>query len=330
MNVRLHLKNSRMLALTAIVTLVASAFAASALNSNAARSTQKKQFVIGSVVNDLSNAWLATLAKAEKAKAAKLGMKITVVNGALNTSTQVAAVQQFITQKVDAILLTPSDPNGIGPAIKQANAANIPVFTVNTTAGKNDKIVNYTGANDYQYGLQLGALTAKAIGGKGNVAVLLGVVGTSPQVLRTKGIQDAFKKFPNIKIVSKTVDEWNNGKNLAAVQDVLSKYPNGQLQAIVAQGPQLMTGAHWAKTQGRTDVKFIAGDYPIQMIRSIKSGEIYGTVLQDPPTQGNKAVLNIYNWLSGRKQLVKRPNDYVQLPLITKANVANYPSAWRW
>jgi ribose transport system substrate-binding protein len=288
-----------------------------------------KQFVIGSVVNDLTNPFLAVMGSAEKAEAAKLGMKIDVVSGnvsgTISISKQVSEVQQFISEKVNLILVTPSDPSAIVPVIKLANQAGIPVIAVNTRVGTGAKTVSFVGDNDYAYGVDEGKLVAQALSGKGNVAVLLGVLGDSPEVLRTQGIQATLKPYAGIHIVSSIADNWVNATNISDVQDLMTKYPGTALGAVVAEGPEMYAGAEYARAHGDPSTKFIAGDYSKEVEAAIKNGSVYGTVDQSPASEGQLGVQYAFNYLSGKKvpAIV-----YIPLPLITKANVAMYPASW--
>jgi ABC-type sugar transport system substrate-binding protein len=124
------------------------------------------------------------------------------------------------------------------------------------------------------------------------------------------------------------VDNWVNSTNLSDAQDLLSKYPKGTLQAIIAQGPEMYVGAAYAVKVHRTDVKFIAGDYSTQVEAAIKAGQLYGTVNQSPITEGTDAAQDAYYWLTGKKSLVETPDAYVPLPIVTAANVAKYQAAW--
>jgi ribose transport system substrate-binding protein len=122
--------------------------------------------------------------------------------------------------------------------------------------------------------------------------------------------------------------DWDNAKALAITQDFLSKYPKGSLSAIVDQGPEGVTGANFAAEQGRTDVKFIMGDYPLDVRNAILKGTVHGTVDQDPSPQGVYAVKDAVLWLDGKKDAVPAPNHYLDLPIITKENADKYPAAW--
>jgi len=272
------------------------------------------------------------MAKAEQAQAAKYGITLHAVSGnsggTISIGTQIAAVQQFISQHVNLILLTPSDPKAIVPAVKLANAANIPVIAVNTQVGSGAKVVTFVGDNDYQYGVKEAQLVARALGGKGNVALLEGVLGDSPEVLRTNAIRATLAKYPGIHIVTSEVDNWTNALNITDVQNLMANYPGNSLNAVVAEGPEMYAGANLARSRGNTTLKFIAGDYSKPVEAAIKSGAVYGTVNQDPASEGTIAVQYAYDWLTGKKSLVKRPIKYIPLPLVTKANVAKYHASW--
>jgi ribose transport system substrate-binding protein len=290
-----------------------------------------KHFVVGSVVNDMTNPFLAVLGHGEQAEASKYGIALHIVSGnvggTISISQQVAAVQQFISQGVNLILMTTSDPQGIAPAVKLANAANIPVIAVNTSVGSGARVVTYEGADNYQYGLAEGKLVAHAIDGKGNVALLEGVLGDSPEVLRTNGIKAALAGYPHVHIVTTMVDNWVNSQNISDVQNLLTKYGNS-VAAVVAEGPEMYAGAEYARSHGDATTKFIAGDYSKEVEAAIKNGALYGTVDQDPGQQGSLGIDLAHSWLVGNKGKVPQPKYDTPLPLITKANVDKVNASW--
>jgi ABC-type sugar transport system substrate-binding protein len=314
---------------TALVATLGMTLAACSSGTPSAGSSSggKKTFTIGVMINDTTNPFLASLAKAEQAEGAKLGVTVDVLNGGLNNQKEISEVNDLIAKHVDALLLTPSDPTAILPAIAAANAAKIPVVTVNTTADKSAKIISHIGDSDYDYGVGLGQLTVKATGGKGNVEMLLGVLGDSPETERLAGFKSVLAKNPGLNLVGTEVDNWVNATNLADTQDLLTKYPKGQLAAIVAQGPQMYVGAAYAAKQGRSDVKLIAGDYSKEVKAAIQAGTLYGTVNQDPATEGKLGVDQAYYYLTGAKDKVKA-NVNIPLPLVTKDNVDKYIASW--
>lgn len=286
------------------------------------------EFVLG--VSEVSTEipFLATLDAAIVAKAEELGGSAVVLNGEGDIAKQIANIRTLISQNVDAILVICGDPTAPVDVIAEATEAGIPVFAVNAKLDDAAEVVTYVGASDYDFGVRQGELLVQALPEGGEVAVILGLLGGVPQVQRLAGLEDALEDHPEIKIVEKPNDDFDNQKNLAVVQDLLAKYPEGTLDAIVAQGPQVYVGANYAVEQGRDDVLFIAGDYPTQIEEAIKSGAVYGTVNQDPATQGSTAAQFAFDWITGSKDKVSTPEFITELPLITTDNVDSSPSTW--
>jgi len=285
---------------------------------------------IGYMIWDTSVPFYSNLISTANDTADSLGADLDIQSGNGDLSQQIAVVQQFITQQYDMILISPSDPKGIVPAIRQANAANIPVMAVNTKADTSDgaEVVTYVGVDDVEFGRQQGELLGKALDGKGTVGYITGKLGTSAQIDRQQGFEDALKDFPDIKVVVQQAADWDNAKALAVTQDILSKYPSGQLDAIVGQGPETVTGAKYAFSNGRKDVTFIVGDYPADVKAAIVEGSVYGTVDQDPSPQGKNAITYAVAWLTGDQSSVPTPQAYIDMPVVTKENVDDVPAAW--
>ena len=277
------------------------------------------------MVWDTSIPFYANFLKGQKDAAAKYGIDLDIQNGNSKLETQVAAVQQFISQNKDLIIVTPGDAQGIVPVIKQANQAKVPVIAANNNVGEGADIVTFVGSSNYEFGKLQGKLLVDAIGQSGNVGYILGALGTDPQVSREKGMMDYLKSYPGIHIIARQTANWDNSQALSVIQDWLSKYPKGAINAIVDQGPEGVTGAQNATQTGRSDVKFVLGNYPATVQKAIQDGIVDGTIVEDPYRQGYTSVESAYYWLKGEKDKVKQPQYYMQNPVITKANAASVP-----
>jgi ribose transport system substrate-binding protein len=311
-------------------TILTAAAAGLALMATTSLSFAQEGKRVGFMIWNTSVPFYSNLIKLANDTAKEKGIKLDIQSGNGDLSTQISIVQQFIAQQVDLILIAPSDPKGIVPVIREANAANIPVMAVNTKAdiSTGAKVVTYVGVDDYVFGQRQGELLAKALNGKGNVGYILGKLGTSAQLDREAGLMDTLKKYPDIKIVEKQAADWDNSKALAITQDYLSKYAKGEIDAIIDQGPEGVNGANFAAQNGRTDVKFIMGDYPADVRNAIIKGTVYGTVDQDPAPQGSTAIEDAVLIFSGKGSTIPTPNHYLDLPTITKDNVDQYKAAW--
>jgi ABC-type sugar transport system substrate-binding protein len=289
---------------------------------------KNKTFTIGLANADTTIPFLASMNSAFEAEAKRLGMKTVTLNGGLDNAKQAANVETLVARHVDLILVCSSSPTAVIPAIKQANRAGIPVMALNAQLSPGADLVTYIGASDFQYGQGEGKLIVQALPKGGKIAIELGPLGDTPQVERLKGIKDVLKSHHDIKIVATPVDNFKNSENLSVTQDLLSKYPKGKLDAIVAEGPEMYVGAQYARKVGRNELRFIAGDYSKQVEAAITSGALYGTVNQSPVLEGKLGAQYAKYWLTGQKDKVKQPNYYIPLPLITKDNVDADPAEW--
>lgn len=250
--------------------------------------------------------------------------------GGGDVSKELGVIQDFIAAKVDLILLTPSG-EGILPGIKLANDANIPIIEVNNTAGfgKSDvKVVTYVGADDVEYGRLQGKLLIDTYAGKPvKVGYVQGISGTSPQINRGQGFNEAIKDHPEIEIVGTVTDDFDSAKALAVTQDLLTRFPKGQLDVIVMQGPEGVAAADFARKNGRDEVKFILGDYPADVRKAIMDGYVLGTTNQDPYPQAYEGMHMAWLYLNGHEADIPKPL-HTPLPIITKENAEATPPAW--
>lgn len=290
----------------------------------------KKKFKIGLAEALVSVNFLATLDKAFKEKAEELGMEVEILDGEYKNDKMIENINTFINKDVDLIVVVPTDPVALNSAIERANGAGIPVFTVNAKVdpGKH-KVALHVGASEEEFGKGLGDLLVQAVPDGGKYALLTGPDGAIPSVKRKAGMDEALKahgsKYTNV--ATRPIEGWAKDKALAEVQDLLTKYKTGELDAIVCQGPMCTTGAEYAKKAGRDEVKFILGDYPKEVEEAIKAGTVYGTVNQSPVEQGRKAAEFAFKYLNKQtSELPANGEHKTSLPLITKANVATNPA----
>ena len=88
-----------------------------------------------------------------KAEADKYGYKLIVVDANRDNAKQQSQVEDFISNKVDAIVLTPYDSTAIGSAIAEANKANIPVFTADiASTSSQGTVVSHIASDNVQGG----------------------------------------------------------------------------------------------------------------------------------------------------------------------------------
>ena len=173
----------------------------------------------------------------------KDGVKSQIEDAKGDVSQQLQQVQNFIGQGVDAIIVNPVDTNAVKPIMDQATKAGIPLVFVNRRpqAELTDKMA-YVGSDSILAGrLQMEAL-AKAMNGKGNVAILLGDLANESTRDRTKGVEEVVAKYPNIKIVQKQTAKFTRNDAVDVVSNWMTS--GEDIQAIASNNDEMAIGLY--------------------------------------------------------------------------------------
>lgn len=267
--------------------------------------------------------WMNVGVKAMEDNAKKLGYDITVVDGHNDIAQMNAAIEQFVIQGMSAIIVAPADPDSLVGSVLKATEAKIPVVSYSMGISPDAPITAFVGSDEEFIGKLHAEYAVKLLNGKGNVAIMTGQLGTAPQIGRAKGEHEVLKAAPGIKIVEEQANDWAADKTVALIQDWLSKYPKGELNAVFAHGPELVAAAEYAKSQGRDEVMFFAVDYPEDARRAVKEGSLTATVSQSPALLSKLAVEAADKAIRGEPV---EPKILIQNTLVSKENVDQVPA----
>jgi ribose transport system substrate-binding protein len=207
-------------------------------------------------------------------------------------------------KRVSAIVLNPCDSKAIGPTIKEANAAGIPVFTADIACLAPDaKVICHVATDNYQGGRMAAQAMIEALGGKGKVAII-----DHPEVesviLRTKGFGEEIaeaNKRPGIAI--QILGKWPGGavkeKSFNTALDILQAHPD--LDGIFAINDPTALGAVAAleKAGKLGQVKVVAFDGQPEGKQAIKDGKIYADPIQFPEKIGAETLRVIVKHFNG-------------------------------
>jgi len=305
-------------------TAIAASVALSCANSFPAFAQTKPK--LGVLIYNIGvDPWMNVAVKTLEEKGKDLGFDVTVADGHNDAAQMSAAIDQFVIQNMDAIIVAPSDPESLVGSVSKAVAAGKPVVTLSLGLSDAANVTSFVTADEEGMGRRQAELVTKALGGKGNVALMTGILGTSPQLGRSKGQHEVFDKQPDIKIVEEQANDWQHEKTVSLIQDWLSKYPKGQLNAVIAHGPELVAAAEYAHSQGRDEVVFVALDYPEDSRAAIQKGILHATINQSPALMASIALETTKKALDG--QAVEK-TILIDTPTITKENVDSMPAAY--
>lgn len=258
-----------------------------------------------------------------KKAAADEGYDLVVLNANGNSSQQVNQVQNLVTQQVGAVIFAMQDVTAGAAGVAEADGSNVPVIAIDQRPQKD--VTTFIGSDSIKASAELCDYLAKQMGGKGNLAIIKGVLGSSTEIERSQGCGSSLEKNPGIKVVSTSNADWDENKAYNAAQDILTANPD--LQAIFAQNDGMALGAAKAAAQaGRSNIKIVSIDGFPQVYDAIESGQILATMSQQPYTMGELAVRTAIKAMNGEASSIQK--DQLQpTVLVTKESLEEARSA---
>jgi ribose transport system substrate-binding protein len=261
---------------------------------------------IGVSVLTLTNPFFKVIGDTITAEAKAHGYDTQVVSGEFNVATQQNQVKDFIVRKVAAIVLTPCDSKAIGPAIKEANEAGIPVFTADIAClDPEAKVVAHIATDNYGGGKEAGAAMIEALGEAGGKIAVLDFPVVESCILRVKGFKEvvaahnAGKAGGKIEIVTTLNGGGAKDQGYKAAEDALQAHPD--LAGIFAINDPSALGARAAlEKAGKADrVKIIGFDGQPEGKKAIREGKIHADPIQFPDRIGKETVAAIVAHFAG-------------------------------
>jgi ribose transport system substrate-binding protein len=227
------------------------------------------------------NSYQIQLGEACKKAAAAMGAEATVYGPQSfgDYAQQLSIVEDLITKKVDLIILNPTHPQALVPAIMEAQKAGIPVITIDNKVDS-DQVLSYIGTNNLNGAYAAAKYIAEKIGGKGKVAILEGEAGNPNAILRTNGATKAFSEYPNIKIVASQNAHWTEEGGLTVLENALQANPDIS-GVFCASDDSAFGAAQAAKNKGVRPIITGFDGTPAAM-DAIRKGTLDASVAQFP------------------------------------------------
>lgn len=275
-----------------------------------------KQFTVGVTLLTEEHPFYRELKAAFVEQCGKRNLKPVILSCNMDLPTQTSQVENFITQRVDAMVICPAESAGIAGAVRKANKANIPVFTADIAA-QGGKIVSHIASDNVEGGRLAGEYLAKLLGGKGSVAIVNHPVVQSVQD-RVKGFKEAIAKYPGIKIVDDQAAEGKRDIAVTVTENILQKH--ARLNGIFAINDSTALGALAAVDQaGRKDVVIVGYDGdPEARARILAGTALKADAVQYPREIGKVTANVVADYLEGKKVPAYVP---VKVGLIDQASL---------
>jgi ribose transport system substrate-binding protein len=274
---------------------------------------------VGLALSTLNNPFFVTLRDGAQAKASELGLTLQVADGQDNLATQISQVEDFITKKVAVIIINPVDSDGIVPAVEKANAAGIPVITVDRAAN-GGTVASHIASDNVAGGKMACEYLIKQVG-SGKVVQLEGIAGTSAARDRGAGCKQALDAQSAVTLVASQTADFARDKGLNVMQNLLQANPD--IKGVFAQNDEMALGAIQAiDAAGKTGQIVVVGfDAIADALTAIEQGKMAATVAQQPKLMGQLAVQTANDIIAGKQVDKSIP---VQVTLVTKDNVSQF------
>lgn len=233
-------------------------------------------------------------------EARKHGYKLLISTAEFDAARQANQTDEFIVQRVAAIVLCPCDSRSVGASIVAANEAKIPVVTADIASTSPMGVVACHIASDNVAGGRAAAgLMAKAIGEKGKVAIL-----THPEVAsvmdRVRGFKEGLAAHPEVTIVAELSSDGKRDKAARVMEDLLQSHPD--LAGVFGINDDSALGAlATVEAAGKVkQIRIVGYDATPEARSKINAGLLYGDVIQNPREIGRLTIGAIHEILQGR------------------------------
>lgn len=243
-----------------------------------------------------------------------------VADAEQDNAKQVAQVENFLTQKIDLLIISPNEAAPLTAVVKKVYDKGIPVLVLDRKV-EGDAYTTWIGADNVEIGKLAGQYMAdKILPNGGKIAEIRGLAGSTPAKERQDGFAQGIQGR-GIDIVTTVDGDWLREKGQAQADAVFKAHPD--LQAVYSQNDPMAEGAYLAAKAAGLDqkIKFIGIDglpIPSGGIKAVEAGRLAATFVY--PTGGREAVAAAKTLLIDCGKLPK--TETLQTQLVTKDNAA--------
>lgn len=271
-------------------------------------------------ISHMTNAFTIVASESMEAEAEAQGVDLTVLEAGQDINTQVSQVEMAIANGAFAVIIEPVSAEGVMGVVKEAMDAGVHVVIYNQNIADPSIADCFCGVSNTDMGYMEMKAAAEVLGGKGNVAVLLGPRGSEGQLGRSSGYTKALEEYPDVKIVFEEDAQWTVEEALKLTENWIST--GTQIDAVVAQNDNMALGAVKAfKDAGNENIPAFGVDAVDDALVAIKEGRLTATVDQATALQSKLAIEAVMKLFKGEALEA----EYLAVPTIINAdNIADY------
>lgn len=309
--------------LTTLSTLaLASLLALSGCNSKSAADGSGKKLKLAFVTNTAATFWTIARSGCESAEKelgnVEVDFRIPSTGGAAE---QQQILDDLIAKGVDGIAVSPIDPANQTAFLDRI--ASQTLLICHDSDAPESKRVCYIGTDNFAAGIEAGKLLKEAIPGGGKIMAFVGATDAENAKQRFNGIKKELEGS-NIQVIDIRTDDTDTVRAQKNAEDTLVKYPDiaGMVGLYNYNGPAILNAVRAAGKNGK--VRIVCFDENDETLEGVASGDIHGTVVQQPFEFGKQAITRMAKHLAGDKDALSGGRQIVPTRSLRKADIATF------
>lgn len=301
-----RVKRRAYVALGVAALAIPSAVVTIAVDASASAAATSSQYSVAFIPGATGVGFYTAMGDGIKAEAKKLGMSYSTQGSPnFDPADQTPVVDAVCSRKPSLLLIAPTDPVAMRPAIETCMKAGVKVVTVDTGLTNTSGLVSAITSNNIQGGEEAGKLIGEKLGGKGEVGLLTLSATATTQVERIKGAKEELaKQYPGIKVLGVQVTQQAESSSETTAESILSANPS--VGAFFGSAEPNAEGAAAAEAATGKKLTIVGYDADPPSVKLLKSGALAGLVIQQPALEGTTGVQYGYDALTGHKSAIKK------------------------
>ena len=277
--------------------------------------TAQQKTTIGVSLAQDDNPFYIAMLRGIRARAQELGWDVATVSANEDKLKQINGVQDLVARGVKGVLISPIDAVGVNAAYDAAAAAKIPIVSVARGSVSPNQTI-HVAMDEKQIGRDIAEWTAKKLGGKGKVALLMGPSGAPTFRNLGDGYAEVMAKYPGIQIVTRHDGPLTRERGVKQAEDALVAHPD--LKAIYTANDDVALGAMQAVLAASKTTLVTGMNGVPPALRAVKDGKLAMTIELNPVLWGRLGVDVLAQVLKGDKV---EPRVFIKHVIIDKTNI---------
>src|SRR5438270_1088041 len=263
-----------------------------------AGAAQQRPLNIGYSVPRLGFPFFSVMLGGAAAAASERGnLTILTLDGQDRDASQLAGCENALARGISGMVISPRTVDGQAGCFSAAQAAGVPVVTVDRRAATGTPVLAHVGADNVSGGRAAGLFIADKLSGKGRLIELTGTPGASPAIDRSSGFNEIVGQNPGLVVIAQQTANFDAATALTVTENILTSIGSTPddpgFEGLFAANDDMVTGAVQAiRARGLDPSKFVIVGFDAlkTALDLIQQGKLSGTVDQFPNEQAHKAV----------------------------------------